>query len=174
MRRCLVVAVVLWPGMTSRRHRTWHPTPSQYTDTGPTCRCAIHWCGTSHWNTQLPILMYWVWPDREISPHTPANSQLYAVIVVVSRKLGRKFYLCALRHHLSATYQRWVCTDLYVSLNFHYSWTDPISWSVVSYKDEDETQNQWNRVQKLSLKFVYIAMRQADTSCMLLFQQDNF
>ena len=55
-------AVVLWPmcchtGMPCHRHRTWHPTPSQFTDTGPTCRCAIHWCGTSHWNTQLPILM---------------------------------------------------------------------------------------------------------------------
>ena len=34
----------------------------------PTCRCAIHWCGTSHWNTQLPILMSWVRPDREILP----------------------------------------------------------------------------------------------------------
>ena len=22
-----------------------------------TCRCVIHWCGTSHWNIQLPILM---------------------------------------------------------------------------------------------------------------------
>ena len=43
--------------VTVYRHRTWHPIPSQYTDTAPTCRCAIHWCGTSHWNTQLPILM---------------------------------------------------------------------------------------------------------------------
>ena len=25
-----------------RRHRTWHPTPSQYTAMGPTCCCAIH------------------------------------------------------------------------------------------------------------------------------------
>ena len=24
------------------------PHRSQYTDTGPTCCCAIHWCGTSH------------------------------------------------------------------------------------------------------------------------------
>ena len=24
-----------------RRHRTWHPIPSQYTDTGPTCCRAI-------------------------------------------------------------------------------------------------------------------------------------
>ena len=31
--------------MPSRRHRTRHPTPSKYTDTGPTCRCAIH-CNT--------------------------------------------------------------------------------------------------------------------------------
>ena len=57
-RRYLLVAVVLWPmcchtGMPCRRHRTRHPTPSQYTDTGPTCRCAIHWCETSHWNTAI-------------------------------------------------------------------------------------------------------------------------
>ena len=76
--QCLLVAVVLWPmcchtGMPCRRHRTWHPTPSQYTDTRPTCHCAIHWCGTSHWNTELPILMSWVMPlahyydvDREL------------------------------------------------------------------------------------------------------------
>ena len=98
-RRCLLVAVVLWPmcchtGMSCHRHRTQHSTLSQYTDTGPTCRCAIHWCGTSHWNTQLPILMSWVRPDLEILPdlpHTPANAQFYdAVIVVVSQKLGRK------------------------------------------------------------------------------------
>ena len=45
---------------------------------GPTCRCVIHWCGTSHWNTQLPILMSWVRPDREILPwsftHTSERS----------------------------------------------------------------------------------------------------
>ena len=29
-------------GMPCLRHRTGHPTPSQYTDTGPTCRCAVH------------------------------------------------------------------------------------------------------------------------------------
>ena len=51
--------------MPCRRHRTRHPTPSQYTDTGPTCHCAIHCC-----NTQLPILMSWVRPspDRKILP----------------------------------------------------------------------------------------------------------
>ena len=41
--------VELWPmcchtEMSCRRHRTWHPTPSQYTDTRPTSHCAIHWC----------------------------------------------------------------------------------------------------------------------------------
>ena len=51
--RCLLVAVVLWPsccytGTPCRRHRTWHPNQSQYTDTGPFCHCAIHWSGTSH------------------------------------------------------------------------------------------------------------------------------
>ena len=60
--RSLLVAVVLWPKcchteMPCRRHRTRHPTPSQYTDTGPTFRCAIHWYGTSHWNTQLLIFV---------------------------------------------------------------------------------------------------------------------
>ena len=50
--------------MPCRRHRTRHPTSSQYTDTGLTCRCAIHWCGTSHWNTQLPILMSWTRPGN--------------------------------------------------------------------------------------------------------------
>ena len=60
------------------------------------CRCAIHRHGTLHWNTQLPILMSWVRPDREIlprrSPHTPANAQLYDNdIVNVSQKLDRKF-----------------------------------------------------------------------------------
>ena len=79
-RRCLLVAVVLWQicchtGMPCRRHRTWHPTPSQYTDTGPTCRCAIHRCGTSHWNTQLPILMSWVRPDREILPRPSTHTR---------------------------------------------------------------------------------------------------
>ena len=58
-RHWLLVAVILWPmcyhtGMPCRRHRTWHPTLSQYTDIEPTCRCAIYWCGTSHWNTPLP------------------------------------------------------------------------------------------------------------------------
>ena len=31
------------------------PIQSQYTDTEPICRCAIHCCRTSHWNAQLPI-----------------------------------------------------------------------------------------------------------------------
>ena len=44
-------------GTPCHRHRTWHSTPSQYTDTGPTCHCAIHWCRMSHWNAQLPIFI---------------------------------------------------------------------------------------------------------------------
>ena len=40
-------------------------------------------------------LLSWVIPERESypdPPHTPANAQLYdAVMVVVSRKLGRKY-----------------------------------------------------------------------------------
>ena len=60
--------------MPCRRHRTWNPIQSQYTDMGPTCRCAIHWCGTSHCNTQLPILMSWVRPDREILPRPSTHT----------------------------------------------------------------------------------------------------
>ena len=60
LRQCLLVTLVLWPmcchtGMPCHTQRTWYPTPSQYTDTGTTCRCVIHWCGTSHWNILLPI-----------------------------------------------------------------------------------------------------------------------
>ena len=73
---------------------TRHPTPSYYTDTGPTCRCAIQWCDTSHWNTQLPISMSGkntIGKSLPDLPHIPANVQLYdAVMVVVSRKLGIK------------------------------------------------------------------------------------
>ena len=36
---------LLHTGMPNRRHRTWHLIPSQYTDMGPTCHWAIHWCG---------------------------------------------------------------------------------------------------------------------------------
>ena len=66
-----------------------HPTPSQYTDTGLTSR-DIHWRVTSHSNT---ILMFWVRPDLEILPDLPHMQQklnLEAVVVVVSRKLGRR------------------------------------------------------------------------------------
>ena len=75
------------------------PTPSQYTGTGRTCGCDIHWCWRSQWNTQLPILMSWVRSDRKILPrpsthmYTPANTQLNeAVMEVVSKKLRRKVY----------------------------------------------------------------------------------
>ena len=97
--RCLLVAVILWQvccntRMACRRYRTWHPMPSLYTYTGTTFRCAIHWCGTSHCNTQLPILMSCIRPDQGIltRPSTFAgNAQLYvAVVVPVSQKLGRK------------------------------------------------------------------------------------
>ena len=47
------------------------------------------------WNTQLPILMSWVYLLGKSFPdllHTPANDQLYDTdLVVVSRKLGRKY-----------------------------------------------------------------------------------
>ena len=117
-------------GLAYRRHRAWHPTPSQYTDTGSTCRCAIHWCGASHWNTQLPILMYWVRSDREILPrpsiHTPTNAQLYGVdMVVVSQNFGRKCTVltgswtrdmwCVIRSPTAASAHRQVSADVYIS-----------------------------------------------------------
>ena len=95
-RRCLLVAVISWPmccytEMPCGRDKTWHPTQLQYTGTGPTCRFAIHWCGTSHWNTQLPISIYWVRPDREILPRPSTHtSESDAVKVIISWKLGRK------------------------------------------------------------------------------------
>ena len=55
-RHSLLVAMVLWQkvllhGKAMPQTQDITPTPSQYSDTGPTCRRAIHWCGTSHWNT---------------------------------------------------------------------------------------------------------------------------
>ena len=84
-RRCLLVAAVLRPiwchrGMPCCRHRTWYPTLSQYTDTGQICRCAIHWCETSHWNTQLPISMSWVRPDRKILPPSSTNISQHSIL----------------------------------------------------------------------------------------------
>ena len=75
----MLVAVVLWPmcchtEMPCCRHRTWHLALSQYTDMGLTCRCAIHWCGTPHWNTQLPTSMSTVRPDREILPRPSTHT----------------------------------------------------------------------------------------------------
>ena len=69
-RRCLLEAGVHWPlccytGMPCRRHRTWHTTPSQYTDTGQMYHFAFHWFVT-HWNPQLPALIRWVWLNPEI------------------------------------------------------------------------------------------------------------
>ena len=80
--------------VTVYRHRAWHPKLSQYTDAGwgPTFRCPIHLCGTSHWKPQQSILMCWIWPDREILPNLPhvhVKPMLYfsALTVVFSEKL---------------------------------------------------------------------------------------
>ena len=63
---------------------TGHDTPpSQYTDTGPTCWCTIHCCGTSRWKPQLIILMSKVRPDWGIVPRTSKN----VAVVVVYRRL---------------------------------------------------------------------------------------
>ena len=77
--------------MPCRRHRTWHPTPSQYTDTGPTCCCAIYWCGTSHWNTQLPILMSWVRPNRETLPRSSTHTHQRKLNLMLSWWSSRKY-----------------------------------------------------------------------------------
>ena len=80
--------------MPCHRHRTRHLIPLQYTDTGPTCSCTNHWCRTSYWNTQLPILMSRVRPDREILPRPSTYTSERSTdsgMVVVSRKLGRKY-----------------------------------------------------------------------------------
>ena len=37
------------------------------TEIGPTCCLAIHWCGTTHWNKKLPILLSWVRSNRNLS-----------------------------------------------------------------------------------------------------------
>ena len=66
-----------------------HFDTSQYTDTGPTCRCAIHWRGTSHWNTQLPILMTWVRPDHEILPDLPQTLNFMILVYGGSRSEAR-------------------------------------------------------------------------------------
>ena len=60
--------------MPQTQDMTCHP--SQYTDTGPTCRCAIHQCGMSHWNIQLPILMSWVRQSSRHSTHSSERSTL--------------------------------------------------------------------------------------------------
>ena len=87
--QCLLVAIVFWPIcshtlMSFHRHRTWHPTLSQFTDTGPIYYCAIHWCELSHCNTQLTILMSLVWLDWDILPWPythAANTQLCDAVV---------------------------------------------------------------------------------------------
>ena len=86
------VGVVLWPmcchtGTPCRRYRTWHPTPSQYTDTGPICRCAIHWCGTSHWNTQPPIFSHTQWVSVTLAIRLRPSSLSSAWTFLVFRLL---------------------------------------------------------------------------------------
>ena len=98
-RRCLLVAVVLWPmcchtGMWYRKQRTWHPTLSQYTFTGVNLSLCYLLMGniilehtTSHSNA--------LGQPRSIHSsatfHTHSNRLVYdAVMVVVSQMLGRK------------------------------------------------------------------------------------
>ena len=80
--------------MPCRRHRAGHPTQSQYTDldTGPTCRCSIHWCGTSHWNTQLPSfdVLGQTRPGNPSLTFQTVNAQLHEINV--QGRLAITFY----------------------------------------------------------------------------------
>ena len=72
---CLLVAVV-----PCHRHRTWQPTLSQNRHGA---NLSLYY--PTMWNvTQQPILMSWIWSDREIllQPPTHAvNTQLYDAVV---------------------------------------------------------------------------------------------
>ena len=71
---CDTLTKMLLHRKACHRHMTWHPTPSQYTDMGLSCRCAINWSGTSHRSTQLPIWISWgktqPWNPSWPSTHT--------------------------------------------------------------------------------------------------------
>ena len=95
------VVLILWPmcchtGKPCRRHRTGHPIPSQYTYIGPTCRCAIHWCGTLDWKPQLPVIMPWVYNTIEKSfpdlTHAANAILCGAAVVAISKKIGWYFF----------------------------------------------------------------------------------
>ena len=88
-RRCLDVLVVLRaPTQECHAANTGYDTPPHY---------SIQTRGRLVDVVSIDVerhtgIMFWARPDREILPHTPANAQLFdAVMVVVSRKLGRKF-----------------------------------------------------------------------------------
>ena len=74
--------------------QTQNMTPHPVTDKGPACRCAIHWWGMSHWNTQLPILFNVLGQTRP-EYHSPTfhlhMRTLNFMMLVVSQKLGRKY-----------------------------------------------------------------------------------
>ena len=68
-RRCLFVAVVLWPmcchtRIPCRRHITWHSTLSQYTDTGPTCRYPLLWNVTLEYTATHFNVLGWTPPGN--------------------------------------------------------------------------------------------------------------
>ena len=77
----------------NRRHRTCHPTHHSIQTQGQPVVVLPMWNAKPEYTTGH--LMSWVRPDREILPrpstHTPANAQLDAVMVVINRKLGRKY-----------------------------------------------------------------------------------
>ena len=87
------------------------PHPSQYTVTGPTY-CAIHCCGTSDWNTQLPILMFWVRPDREILPRPSTDASERSTMMLlwwqwvrcsIERTIPIEPWTCGVEIHYSVT-----------------------------------------------------------------------
>ena len=95
--RCLLVAVVFWlmcchTGMPCR-HRTWHLDPSNYKDIVIVIVLSID----VERYTGIHIYPFWYLGSDTIGKsfsnllHTPANTQLYDVdMVVVTQKLGRK------------------------------------------------------------------------------------
>ena len=109
--------------------------PPKDKDTGLTCG-AIHWCGTSHWKAQQPILMSWVRPNQGIRPrpstHTGERSTLWCAMVVVSQRLGRK---CTVPTGFWTRYL-WCANPLSYLLAhscfLYLSWTNSIiSWYVI-------------------------------------------
>ena len=98
-RRCLLVAVILWPmcfhtGMPCHRHRIWHPTHHSIQTRGRRPVVVLSIDVERHTGIHYPFQCL---GSDQIGKsfldlqYTPTNTQLYdAVVVTVSQKLGRK------------------------------------------------------------------------------------